>query len=37
MLDGIALIHVKVPDYMLAIWYVGNSFRELNEIGVQKK
>lgn len=26
-----------VPDYMPAIWYVGNSFRELNEMGVPEK
>ncbi len=25
------------PDYMPAIWYVGNSFRELNEMGPPEK
>jgi hypothetical protein len=26
-----------VPDYMPAIWYIGNSFRELNEMPVPEK
>ncbi len=26
-----------IPDYMPAIWYLGNSFRELNEMGVPAK
>jgi hypothetical protein len=26
-----------VPDYMPAIWYIGNSFRELNEMPIPEK